>query len=56
MTKPTKMACAPNEDSDQSGHPPSLICDRCPYEESLGPWLSIERTAMTLIRLGECPG
>ena len=23
--KTNKMACAPNEDSDQSGHPPSLI-------------------------------
>ena len=28
MTKPTnKMACAPSEDSDQPGHPPSLIRD-----------------------------
>ena len=25
MTKPTKMACGPREDSDQSGHLPSLI-------------------------------
>ena len=25
MTKTTKMACAPSEDSDQPGHPPSLI-------------------------------
>ena len=25
MTKPKKMACAPSEDSDQPGHPPSLI-------------------------------
>ena len=25
VTKPTKMACAPSEDSDQPGHPPSLI-------------------------------
>ena len=23
MTKTNKMACAPSEDSDQSGHPPS---------------------------------
>ena len=29
---------------------------RCPHEESLGPWLPIERTAKTLIRLGGCPG
>ena len=25
MTKPTKMACAPSEDSDQPGFPPILI-------------------------------
>ena len=25
MTKPNKMACAPSEDSDQPGHPPSLL-------------------------------
>ena len=25
VTKPNKMACAPSEDSDQPGHPPSLI-------------------------------
>ena len=25
--KTNKMACAPNEDSDQPGHPPSLIRD-----------------------------
>ena len=29
---------------------------RCPHEESLGPLLSIERTAKTLIRLGGCQG
>ena len=28
--------CAPREDSDQPGHPPSLISLRCPHEESLG--------------------
>ena len=27
---------------------------RCPYEETLGPQLPIERTAKTLIRLGGC--
>ena len=36
MTKPTSD-CAPSEDSDQPGHPPSLISLRCPHEESLGP-------------------
>ena len=29
--------CAPNEDSDQPGHSPSLISLHCPHEESLGP-------------------
>ena len=29
---------------------------RCPHEETLGPYLPIERTAKTLIRLGRCPG
>ena len=35
--KTNKIACAPSEDSDQPGHPPSLISLRCPHEESLGP-------------------
>ena len=49
--------CASSEDSDQPGHPPSLNQSlRCPHEESLGPFLTIERTAKTLIRLGGCPG
>ena len=34
--------------SDESFH--------CPHEGSLGPYLHIERTSKTLIRLGECPG
>ena len=29
---------------------------RCPHEETLGPYLSIERTVKTLIRLGGYPG
>ena len=52
--KTNKMACAPSEDSDQPGHPPSLISLRCPHEESFGPLLPIERTAKTLISLGGC--
>ena len=32
--KTNKMACAPSEDSDQPGHPPSLISLRCLLEES----------------------
>ena len=35
--KTNKMACAPSEDLDQPGHPPSLISLRCQHEESLGP-------------------
>ena len=35
--KTNKVACALSEDSDQPGHPPSLISLRCPHEESLGP-------------------
>ena len=48
--KTNKMACAPSEDTDQPGHPPSLNSLRCPHDESLDPWLPIERTAKTLIR------
>ena len=48
------MICAPSEDSDQPGHPPSLISLRCPHEETLGPQLPIEHTAKTPVRLGGC--
>ena len=41
------MTSAPSEDSDQPGHLPSLISPRCPHDETLGPWLSIECTAKT---------
>ena len=34
--KTYKMACALSEDSDQPGHPPSLISLLCPHEESWG--------------------
>ena len=39
--KINKMVFAPNEDSDQSGHPPSLISPRCPHEETFGPQLPL---------------
>ena len=29
---------------------------RCPHEEGLGPYLPIERTSKTMIKLGGCPG
>ena len=35
--KTNKMTCAPSEDSDQPGYPPSLISLCCPHEETLGP-------------------
>ena len=35
--KPYKMACVPSEDSDQSGHPPSLTSLHCLHDKSLGP-------------------
>ena len=54
--KNNKMVCAPSEDSDPPGHVPSPISLRGPHEETFGPWLSLERTAKALIRLGRCPG
>ena len=54
-TKPTKWR-APSEDTDEPGHLPSLISLHCLHEEALGPWLSIEHTAKTLIKQGGCPG
>ena len=42
---PNIMTYAPSEDSDQPGHPPSLISLRYPHEERLGPYLTVERTA-----------
>ena len=50
--KTNKMS-APSEDSDQPGHPPSLIRV---HEKSLGPEQPIQRTTKSLIRLGACPG
>ena len=52
--KTYKITSAPSEDSDQPGHLPSLISLHCLHEEALGPKLSFERTAKTLIRLGGC--
>ena len=50
--KTNKMVCAPSEDSDQLGHPLSLISLRA----ALNGWLRTQaffmRTAKTLIRLG----
>ena len=55
--KTSKLICAPSEDSDQSGHLPSLIrVSAVRLKQNLGPKLPTERTAKTLIRLGGCPG
>ena len=35
--KTNKMTCATSKDSDQLGHPPSLISLHCPLDESLNP-------------------
>ena len=54
--KTNKMTCAPSEDSDQPGHPPSLIrvfADRMRKTFVLSYPLS---AAKTLMRLGGCPG
>ena len=51
MTKST-----PSKNSDQPGHPPSLISPHCLTENALDPWLLTERQAKNPIRLGTCPG
>ena len=47
--------CAPSEDSDQPGHPPSLISLRCALSGQLRTPAFFMRTAKTLIRLSGCP-
>ena len=54
MKETYKVALAPNEASDQLGYPPSLICLRCPHEETMDPSLPIERAAKILVRLSVC--
>ena len=48
--------CAPSKDSDQSGHPPSVISLRCALNGQLRTQTFFMRTAKTLIREGGCPG
>ena len=53
--KTNKVACASSEDSDQPGHPPSLIrVFAVRSVGSKGP--KVSWTVKTLIRLGGCPG
>ena len=56
MTKQTKWVCAKRRlrSAWASAHSDQSL--RCPHEESLDPYLPIERIAKTLIRLGGCPG
>ena len=51
--KTIKMACAPREDSDQTGHPVWSESSITAWRE-LGSFASPERTSKTLIRLGGC--
>ena len=51
-----KMTCAPSEDSDQLGHPPSLI--RVFAVRMKKSWVltyQLSAQSKTLIRLGRCP-
>ena len=51
--KTNKMVCAPSEDSDQPGHPPSLIKSlRCALIRKLRTQAFFMQTAKTLIRPG----
>ena len=54
--KTNKMTCAPSKDSDQPGHPPSLI--RVFAVCSMGSWGPNISSGVQwrLIRLGGCPG
>ena len=56
VTKQTKWLCAQQRLRSAWASAQSDQSLRCPHEESLGPYLPIERTAKTLIRLGGCPG
>ena len=56
MTKPTKWLCAQGRLRSAWAFPQYDQSLPCPHEESLGPWLPIECTAKTLIRLGGSPG
>ena len=55
MTKPRKWLCAQRRLRSTWASAQSDQILRCPHQESFGPKLLIERTAKTLIRLGESP-
>ena len=59
--KTNKMACAPSEDSDQSGHPPSQTMQsdqslRCPHGRNIGYSATHWAHSKGSIRLGGCQG
>ena len=54
MTKPTKWLRVQRRLRSAWASAQSDRSLRCPHEESLVPYLPIERTAKTLIRLGGC--
>ena len=54
--KTNKMICAPSDDSDQPGHPPSMISLHCALNGKLRTHGFFMRTAKIMIRLGRCPG
>ena len=56
MTNPTKWVCDQRRLRSAWASTQSDQSLRCPHEESSGPYLPIERTTKTLIRLGGCPG
>ena len=55
MIKPTKWVCAQRRLRSAWASAQSDQSLRCAHEESLGPYLSIGRTAKTLIKLGGHP-
>ena len=56
MTKTTMWLCAQRRFRSAWAFAQSDQSLRCPHEESLDPYLPIQRTAKALIRLGGCPG
>ena len=55
MTKPTMWVCSQRRLRSAWASAQSDQSLRCPRDETLGPYLPIESTAKTLIRLGGCP-
>ena len=56
LDKTNKMSVLPAKTQIRLGIRQSDQSLHCLQKETLGPYLPIERTAKTVIRLGECPG